>query len=215
MEQNTQTLINLYLNEKRDLLDRFPISEVQLLVETIWTAYLNGNTVYACGNGGNAAFVANLITDISMHPFVSDDKNVAISGDLPRLKAVSLTDSCSTITAILNDIGKNYIFSQQLINNSIKKGDVVIGFSGSGNSENVLEAFKVANAVEANTVAITRGNGGKSKELANLCIIITGDSKFPGQIAGNNFNFHFEDSLSSISHMVTGIIKQRVQESQS
>ena len=99
----------------------------------------------------------------------------------------------------------------QLINNTVKKGDVVIGFSGSGNSENVLEAFKVANEVGAITVAITRGDGGKSKAAANQCIVITGNSTFPGQIAGNNFNFHFEDSLSSISHMVTGIIKQRVQ----
>src|SRR5690349_3548875 len=100
MEQNTKALINLYLSEKRDLLERFPVEEIQQLVETIWTAYINGNTVYACGNGGNAAFVANLITDISMHPFVSDDKNVAVSGDMLRLKAISLTDSCSTITAI-------------------------------------------------------------------------------------------------------------------
>jgi D-sedoheptulose 7-phosphate isomerase len=62
------------------------------------------------------------------------------------------------------------------------------------------------------TVCIAGRTGGKAKELADLCIIIPGSSRFPGQTGGNDNNFHIEDFQSSITHMVTGILKQKVME---
>ena len=206
----TENLIKLYVSEKKTLFENFPIKEVSELVEIVWKAYLNGSTIYACGNGGNAAYVSNMITDLTMHPFVSDNKDEAFPINIKRLKAINLVGSTAKITAILNDIGPDAIFSQQLINHSVTRGDVVFGFSGSGNSANIIEAFKVAKESLATTVGITRGDGGAIKTMAEHTIIIPGDSRFPGQTGGNNFNFHFEDALSSIAHMVTGIIKERV-----
>ena len=116
------------------------------------------------------------------------------------------------MTAITNDIGFKYIFSQQLINDKIYEGDVVFGFSGSGNSDNILEAFKVAKKYGAKTVVITRGKGGKAKDLADYCIIVPGTSKFPGQTGGNDNNFHYEDILSSVAHMITGFLFNQIRE---
>ena len=207
----TDALVKLYLNEKAELLSNYPVKEISQAVELVWSAYINDKTIYALGNGGNAAYVANMITDLSMHPFVSDDKTKPLPAGIKRLRAINLAESPAAITAILNDIGADQIFGQQLINHMVKKDDVVFGFTGSGNSKNVLNALEIAKAFGATTIAITRGNGGKAKIVADLTIILPGTSNFPGQTGGNDFNFHYEDSLSTIAHMITGIIRQRVQ----
>ena len=207
-----EELIKIYLEEKKSSLEFFPIKEVVETTEIVWKAYMNDNTIYACGNGGNAAYVANMLTDLSMHPFVSDDKHNPLPIDVKRLKAINLVESPATLTAILNDIGSSVIFSQQLINHGVRRGDVLFGFSGSGNSENILNAFQTAQKYDAITIGITRGDGGKMKDISNIIIKVSGKSNFPGQIGGNNFNFHYEDALSMIAHMLTGIIKKRVED---
>ena len=208
--EKTNDLVKLYLNEKIGILKDFPVDDVAKVADAVWETYLQGGTVYACGNGGNAAYVSNMLTDFSMHPFVSDDKSKPIDPNVPRLKVYHMANEGSTLTALLNDMGPEYIFSQQLINNGAQANDILFGFSGSGNSGNVIGAFNVAKERGITTVAITRGNGGKSKDLADHCIVIPGTSKFPGQVGGNDNNFHFEDALSSIPHIITGILRERI-----
>ena len=77
--------------------------------------------------------------------------------------------------AIANDIGYDDIFVVPL-KNKLKRGDVVIGISGSGNSENVLRAFQYANDMGAETVAFTGYSGGKLKQLAKYNIHIAVDN---------------------------------------
>jgi D-sedoheptulose 7-phosphate isomerase len=209
---NTEELIRLFIKEQAEIIKVFPVSQVGLVCDRLIQAYEDGSTIYACGNGGNAAYVSNLLTDLSMHPFVSEDKHKVLSYGTKRLRTVHLVDSGSTLTAILNDLGPDNIFRQQLINDGVKKNDIVFGFSGSGNSKNIVEAFDLAKQQQAITIAITRGNGGKLKEIADYCIIIPGSSTFPGQTGGNDNNFHYEDCLSSISHMMTGILRKYVKE---
>ena len=211
-KEKTKELIQLYVDEKRALLKDFPLDDIAAITEEVWKAYLHGKTIYACGNGGNAGFVSNLINDLSMHPFITEDKSQSLPADVPRLNAVDLCTSPVTITAIMNDLGPDYIFSQQLINYGIREEDIVVGFTGSGNSPNILKAFEVAKNNNAKTIALTRGTGGKAKELTDYCIIVPGTSRYPGQTGKNDNNFHFEDETSTISHMITGIIKQRVTE---
>lgn len=211
-EDKTKELIQLYVDEKKAILEKFPISEVAKATDMVWDTYLNGGTIYAMGNGGNASYVGNLVCDLANHPFVSDDKSKAMDYNVKRLTAIDLTASRENITGIMNDLGPNYIFAQQLINHQIKENDIVFGFSGSGNSKNIVEAFYVAKKHLAKTIVISRGEGGKCKDLADLCIMIPGTSTFPGQTGGNDNNFHHEDALSSITHMITGIMRQRVTE---
>jgi D-sedoheptulose 7-phosphate isomerase len=204
-------LVRLYIDEQAAITKNFPIDETAKLCDLVLKAYEQEATVYICGNGGNAAFVDNFVTDLYFHPFVGDDKSRPLPDDVKRIRVVNLAVSTAVITGVMNDFGPDYIFSQQL-EGHIKPGDILIGFSGSGNSANIIKAFEVAKKYKAFTVAITRGTGGKSKEMADICIIIPGTSQFPGQVGKNDNNFHFEDYLSSISHMVTGILQKYVRD---
>lgn len=209
---NIEKLVRLYIKEQAAIIEVFPVAQVSLVCDRLIQAYEEGGTIYACGNGGNAAYVSNLLTDLSIHPFVSEDKHRAMPYGTKRLRTVHLVSSASTLTAILNDFGPDHIFKQQLINDGIKKQDVVFGFSGSGNSKNIIEAFELAKQYRATTIAITRGTGGRLKEIADYCVIIPGTSNFPGQTDGNDNNFHYEDYLSSISHMMTGILQRYIRD---
>jgi len=82
--------------------------------------------------------------------------------------------------------------------------------SGSGNSKNVLEAFRVAKERDMKTILVTRNSVNNCNDFADLTISLEGTSEFPGQTGGNNNNFHFEDILSKITHIAVGLLKEKV-----
>ena len=86
-------LIDLYKKESSIEFHSIPTSKIIEFVDMIFEAYDNEKTVFACGNGGNVASVQNLVVDMNMHPFVSEDKGAQT---IPRnnFKCVSL---CSEI----------------------------------------------------------------------------------------------------------------------
>ena len=200
--------IDVYKNESTEVFNTIPNKQIQRFVQMIFEAYENEQTVFACGNGGNVASVQNLVVDMNMHPFVSEDKGAQT---IPRnnFKCVSLCSDQATITGVSNDLGFRFIFSEQLKYQG-KKGDVVFGMSGSGNSQNVLEAFRVAKEKGMKTILVTRNEINKCNDFSDLTISLTGESIFPGQTGGNNNNFHFEDVLSKITHISVGLLKEKV-----
>lgn len=208
---NIEDLVKLYIDEQVAIAKNFPVGEVAKFCGLIIEAYENDKTVYIAANGGGAAFCDNFFVDLYFHPFVSDDKSETLLTSIKRMKVVNLVVSPAVLTGVMNDLGPNFIFAKQL-EGHMKPGDIFVGFSGSGNSGNIIEAFATAKMHEGKTVAITRGTGGKCKELADLCIIIPGTSTFPGQTGKNDNNFHFEDYLSSISHMAVGLLQKHVRE---
>ena len=201
-------LIDLYKTESSNAFHIIPTSKIIEFVDMMFEAYDNEQTIFACGNGGNVASVQNLVVDMNMHPFVSEDKGVQT---IPRnnFKCVSLCSDQATITGVSNDLGFRFIFSEQLKYQGVK-GDVVFGMSGSGNSKNVLEAFRVAREKEMKTILVTRNAVNNCNEFADLTISLKGTSEFPGQTGGNNNNFHFEDILSKITHISVGLLKEKV-----
>jgi D-sedoheptulose 7-phosphate isomerase len=201
-------LIDLYKKESSIEFHSIPTSKIIEFVDMIFEAYDNEKTVFACGNGGNVASVQNLVVDMNMHPFVSEDKGAQT---IPRnnFKCVSLCSDQATITGVSNDLGFRFIFSEQLKYQGVKD-DVVFGMSGSGNSKNVLEAFRVAKEKEMKTILVTRNPINNCNEFADLTISLEGTSEFPGQTGGNNNNFHFEDILSKITHISVGLLKEKV-----
>ena len=200
--------IDVYKNESTEVFNTIPNKQIQRFVQMIFEAYENEQTVFACGNGGNVASVQNLVVDMNMHPFVSEDKGAQT---IPRnnFKCVSLCSDQATITGVSNDLGFRFIFSEQLKYQG-KKGDVVFGMSGSGNSQNVLEAFRVAKEKGMKTILVTRNEINKCNDFSDLTISLTGESIFPGQTGGNNNNFHFEDFLSKLTHITVGLLKEKV-----
>ncbi|MBR9703242.1 SIS domain-containing protein [Candidatus Woesearchaeota archaeon] len=205
--------IRLYFQEKIAILEEMQepeiLRDIKAIVDSVWDTYEKGGVVYACANGGPAGSVENLLTDLSLHPFVSDDKSKA-TGEVKRLRTYNLNSSPGTLTGLTNDLGYDNVFRGQL-EGIMGENDLIIGFSGSGNSGNVLRAFEYATSVGAETICVSGRGGGKANEYANLNIIVPGTSEFPGQTGGNDNNFHIEDLQFAISHVVTGLIKERVQ----
>ena len=204
----TKKLIPLYRKESFKAFKSVPIKRILEFVDLIFDVYDNEGTIFACGNGGNVASVSNLVIDLNMHPFVSEDKS---SQDIVRnkFKAVNLCSDSAAITGVSNDLGFEFIFSEQLKFQG-DPGDVLLTMSGSGNSKNIVKALIYAKNKGMKTVLITRNTPNKAEQYSDLVISLTGTSKFPGQTGGNNNNFHFEDFISKLTHITVGLLKQKV-----
>jgi len=206
--KTTLDWIEVYKKESYQVFESIPTKKIQSFVDIVFEAYENEKTIFACGNGGNVASVQNLVVDMNMHPFVSEDKGVQT---IPRnnFKCVSLCSDQATITGVSNDLGFRFIFSEQLKYQG-GEGDVVFGMSGSGNSKNVLEAFRVGKEKGMKNILLTRNSINNCNEFTDLTISLEGASEFPGQTGGNNNNFHFEDFLSKLTHIGVGLLKEKV-----
>ncbi len=159
--------VKTYLEQVRQLLEKAKSEEVEAFAELVWQTRKKGRFVFACGNGGSAATASHFIEDLA--------KGIAFPPGEPRFRALALTDSVPLLTAYANDLSYEDVFAQQL-ENFVSPGDVLIAFSGSGNSENVLRALEKANAAGATTLAFAGMGGGKMKAIAQRCIIVPSDN---------------------------------------
>jgi len=125
-------------------------------------AYNSNQSIYVIGNGGSAANASHFAQDLAKGIFF--DAPVA-----KTMKAISLTDNIAHITAIANDTGYQNIFSAQL-NTYAQDSDVLICISGSGNSENIVEAVKAAKQKNMFVIGVTGFDGGQLKTMANFSV---------------------------------------------
>ena len=200
--------IRLYLDEQRAILDRFPVSEVAAVAEVVFHIYDSGGTIYAMGNGGNAGTLDHAYCDFKHHPFVSEDKHASLPG-LKRLNFVNLCASPAELSGLVNDLGPDLMYAGSL-EPFVTADDLVMAYSGSGNSPNIVRALTTARSTGARTFAMTKGDGGQCARLADICLVVPGTSRFPGQTGKNDNNFHFEDAILSLNHMLVGLLKQRI-----
>lgn len=128
--------------------------------QTLIEAYLNGANVFSCGNGGSHCD--------AMH--FAEELTGRYRKDRRPLGAMALGDP-SHVTCVSNDYGFKYIFSRQ-VEGLGRSGDVLIGLSTSGNSENVILAVEAAKAKGMKTIALLGKDGGKLKNMADLSIIV-------------------------------------------
>ena len=108
---NKGKLVELYKEESTNVFKNISTTKIVKSVDMVFDAYENEQTIFACGNGGNVASVQNLVVDMNMHPFVSEDKGIQT---IPRnkFKCVSLCSDQASITGIGNDLGFRFIFSE-------------------------------------------------------------------------------------------------------
>ncbi len=125
-------------------------------------AYNSNQSIYVIGNGGSAANASHFAQDLAKGIFF--EKPVA-----KTMKAISLTDNIAHITAIANDTGYQNIFSAQL-NTYANTGDVLVCISGSGNSENIIEAVKAAKQKNMFVIGVTGFDGGQLKSMSNFSV---------------------------------------------
>lgn len=203
-------LIDLYKEESNKALLSISSDDIERLYNIIIDAYRYDKVIFACGNGGNAACVQNLVSDLNIHPFVSENKSER-QGKRNKFHAVSLSSESTTITALGNDIGFENIYSEQL-KYQANENDILFATSGSGTSKNIIKAIHTANDLKMKIILFTRNqNELEIQKNCDLVLKVKGTSKFPGNTGGNNNNFHFEDCIFKVTHIITGLLKQYVQ----
>jgi len=155
-----------YIEMEKEALTNLPKKDISRVMNVLENARLKQKRVFICGNGGSASTASHYECDFNKG--VSYDQTVKYDFEC-------LSDNVPMMTAIANDIGYDDVFVVPL-RNKLKAGDVVIGISGSGNSENVVRAITYANEKGAETVAICGYNGGQLKELAKYNIHVNIDN---------------------------------------
>ena len=132
-------------------------------VAAVVDAYKNGGRLYIAGNGGSAADAQHLAAE-----FVSK-----LARDRAPLPAEALTVDTSILTAIGNDYGYDEVFARQ-IKGKMRKGDVFLGITTSGNSKNIIRALEECRVGGFTSIILTGHNGGKVAPMADYCIIASG-----------------------------------------
>lgn len=159
MEKIRQIIQASITTKEQILKDARLIDTIGKVADLVTSAFKNGNRVYFCGNGGSAADAQHLAAEFSGR-FYTDRK---------ALPAEALHCNTSYLTAVANDYGYDVVYAR-MIDGIGEKGDVLIGLSTSGNSENIIKAFEVAKMKEMINIAFTGETGGKMKELADHLI---------------------------------------------
>ncbi|NTW31729.1 MAG: D-sedoheptulose 7-phosphate isomerase [Bacteroidetes bacterium] len=140
------------------------LHSIEKAANEIISSLKNGGKILFCGNGGSAADAQHLASELSGRFYYDRDP----------LPAEALHVNTSFITAVANDYGFNEIYSR-LVKANGKKGDVIIGLSTSGNSENVIKAFQTATSCGMITIALTGSTGGKIKDVVSCLINVPSD----------------------------------------
>lgn len=154
-------LIRESINTKILLLEERHIFAIQKISEIIIQTLRDGRTIFMAGNGGSASDAQHFAAELAGK----------FETERPGLRAIALNTNTSNITAIGNDYGFEKIFSRQL-EGLCTAGDIFIGISTSGNSQNIIEAMKIAKNKNMITLGLLGNEGGRIKSLCDTSCII-------------------------------------------
>lgn len=157
MTNKIKKLIQESIDVKQQLLQNETILQtLETVVNVITDAFNAGNKVLFCGNGGSAADAQHLAAEFSGR-FYKNRK---------ALPAEALHCNTSYLTAVANDYSYDVIYAR-LVDGIGVKGDVLLGFSTSGNSVNIIKAFEVAREIGIVTIGLTGTTGGNMKAVSD------------------------------------------------
>jgi len=144
-----------YFNNYSEAAASLDVSKLEQAAEILLKAYQSKKTLYVCGNGGSAGDAQH---------FSSEMLN-RFERERPSLPAIALSTDTSTITSIANDYSYDQVFSKQ-IRALGQSGDVLLAYSTSGNSENIVEAIKAAHDRDMIVILVSGKDGGKVSALS-------------------------------------------------
>jgi D-sedoheptulose 7-phosphate isomerase len=163
------------------------------IVDAMVDALKNGHHIYFCGNGGSAADAQHLAAELSGRFYI----------DRHALRAEALHCNTSYLTAVANDYDFDMIYAR-LIEGIADAGDVLVGLSTSGNSQNIIRAFEIARQKKMITVGLTGETGGSMKPLCDYLINIP--SKDTPRIQESHILFgHIICQLVEEKYFTTGV----------
>jgi len=167
--------------------DEALIESIKIAAEKVESIYRNGNKILIAGNGGSAADAQHIAAEFVSRFFY----------DRPGLPAIALTTDTSMLTAIGNDYGFKSLFSRQ-VQAQGNSGDVFIGISTSGNSENIIEAVSEAKKQGMTTMAFC-GEGGILSSLVDIALVAPSIS-----------TPHIQECHIVMAHIICGLVEQRI-----
>ena len=162
--------IQNYISHLQGVLARLTLPDVKASIDAIMAAYYADKQIFVIGNGGSASTASHIACDLG--------KGTSVPGK-PRFRVISLTDNVATMTAWSNDVSYEDVFIEQL-KNLVNPGDLVLGISASGNSENVIRAIRYANEIGCKTVGWSGFGGGKLAEICDINVVV--DSNLYGPV---------------------------------
>ena len=136
------------------------------IVHRLVQVKFDGKTIFTAGNGGSAATASHICNDLVKGCRVNDCEG---------FRAFCLADSNAIVSCLANDFSYEDIFSIQL-KTYAEKGDVLITFSGSGRSPNIISVLKTAREMGVFTIGFSGRDGGKMREFCDLLLIAPTDS---------------------------------------
>lgn len=138
--------------------------QVEQIAGQVCNTLLRGGVLFTCGNGGSATDAQHLAEEL-----------IARYRDNRRaLPAIALTADSAVLTCIGNDFGFERVFARQL-EALARPGDLLLCFSTSGNSPNIVAALRAAHARGATTIALLGKDGGAARSLADLPLVVASD----------------------------------------
>lgn len=161
--------IRRYLGASAELLSQtaaeLPEATVDAAIEAIVMSLEAGNSLLVCGNGGSAADAMHIVGEL-VGKFLIDRR---------AFKVVCLSCNPAVLTAWSNDVSYDTVFARQ-VEAYGERGGALLGLSTSGNSENVIEAFHAARAMDVVTIAMTGNGGGRLAQIADICLTVPSSS---------------------------------------
>lgn len=137
------------------------IEDIRNAAYMMYNSINDGGKVVLAGNGGSASDCLHIAGEI-VGRFQKERK---------AWPAIVLNADVATMTAIANDYGYDEIFSRQA-EGHVKKGDIFIGISTSGNSESIIRAIHKAHELGGSCIGFTGKTGGKMKDICDLCLVV-------------------------------------------
>lgn len=184
-----QKIISQSIDVKQKILTNTALLlNISQICQEIITAFRQGNKVLLCGNGGSAADAQHIAAELSGRFYLNRDP----------LFAEALHVNSSYLTAVANDFGYASVYAR-LLKGIGRKGDIFIGISTSGNSENVLQAFQTAQELEMITVAMTGQGGGKMRGCARYLLDVP-----------SNDTPRVQESHIMLGHLICQFVEQEL-----
>ena len=186
------SIVEDYFTELKNTIDMLDAEPIDTAVQALHNARLNQKQIFVMGNGGSASTATHFVCDLN--------KNTRANG-LPHFRLMGLTDNMAIFAAYANDEGYENVFVKQLAN-FLRPGDVVVGISASGNSENVLRAIRFANETGENiTIGLTGFSAGRLGPMTDIHMHVPSD----------NIE-QVEDIHLVLAHLMTTALKKKVHE---
>ncbi|HLO92132.1 MAG: SIS domain-containing protein [Chloroflexota bacterium] len=189
MQEKIKSVLAASISVKNEIISNGTlISRIETAAQEITEAFIRGNRVYFCGNGGSAADAQHLAAEFSGRFYY----------DRPPLDSEALHVNTSYLTAVANDYSFDEIYARLIKGKGIK-GDILVALSTSGNSKNIIRAIVEAHRIGMTVIGLTGESGGLMKETCDILINIP-SSDTP----------RIQESHITIGHIICEIVESTI-----